>query len=138
MRSRNLRGNLFVANLPPDFDDERLAEVFDPCGIVLSAFVARDPASGKRLRYGFVDIATERAARRAISELNGAAIDGHKLDVRISEPKAPPRRAAGAPRPPEAPQGGEKEPDEPVLAPTPPRRKTPGFVVERRPLPRRI
>lgn len=138
MRSRTLRGNLFVANLPPDFDDERLAEVFDSCGIVLSASVARDPTSGKRLRYGFVDIATERAARRAISEMNGAAIDGHKLDVRISEPKAQPKRPASAPQPPAAPESGEKEPDEPGFVPPPPRRKTPSFVVERRPLPRRI
>lgn len=130
MRSRNSRGNLFVANLPPDFDDERLAEVFDACGIVLSAFVARDPASGKRLRYGFVDIATERAAQRAIGALNGTAVDGHKLDVRISEPKATPRK------PPPAPRGsGETETQERGFGP--PRRRTTGFVVERRPLPRR-
>lgn len=136
MRSRNSRGNLFVANLPPDFDDERLAEVFDACGIVLSAFVARDPASGKRLRYGFVDIATERAAQRAISALNGTAIDGHKLDVRISEPKAQPKRPARA-APAAAPESGENAPAEHGFDPPPPR-KTPSFVVERRPLPRRF
>jgi RNA recognition motif-containing protein len=140
MRSRTTRGNVFVANLPPDFSDERLAEIFDSCGIVLSAYVARDPMSGKRLRYGFVDIATERAAQRAISEMNGAAIEGHKLDVRISERKAQPKKPA-APAP-NAPQTGEKnEPvahgfDTPVRSGAP-RRRTPGFVVERRSLPRR-
>src|SRR5216684_465540 len=59
---RNNKGNVFVGNLPPDFPDERLAEAFDPFGIVLTAAVARDPSTGARLRYGFVDIATERAA----------------------------------------------------------------------------
>src|SRR5580700_1841848 len=65
MRARSSKGNVFVGNLPPDFSDERLAEAFDPYGIVLSAVVARDPSTGARLRYGFVDIATERAATQA-------------------------------------------------------------------------
>ena len=85
MRSQNFRGNVFVANLPPEISDEQLAEAFDAFGIVLSATVAHDPATGKRLRYGFVDIATERAAKLAVASMNGAAIDGYNLDVRISE-----------------------------------------------------
>src|SRR5947199_10578675 len=84
---RNNKGNVFVGNLPPDFPDERLAETFDPFGIVLSAAVARDPATGARLRYGFVDIATERAAAKAITALDGIEIDGCKLNVKPSEKK---------------------------------------------------
>ena len=85
---RNNKGNIFVGNLPPDFPDERLAEAFDPFGIVLSAAVARDPETGARLRYGFVDIATERAASKAIESLDGTEIDGCKLNVKASEKKA--------------------------------------------------
>jgi len=88
MRGRNSKGNVFVGNLPPDFSDERLAEAFDPFGIVLSAVVARDPSTGARLRYGFVDIATERAATQAISALDGSDIDGCKLNVKASERRA--------------------------------------------------
>src|SRR4051812_19409844 len=89
---RNNKGNVFVGNLPPDLTDERLAEVFDPFGIVLSAVVARDPATGARLRYGFVDIATERAATKAIAALDGSELDGCKLNVkpRDKTPKKPP------------------------------------------------
>jgi RNA recognition motif-containing protein len=101
---RNNKGNVFVGNLPPDFSDERLAETFDPFGIVLSAAVARDPSTGARLRYGFVDIATERAMTQAITALDGSEIDGCKLKVKPREraKKAPgpgPRRPAfrGAP-----------------------------------------
>jgi RNA recognition motif-containing protein len=102
---RNSKGNVFVGNLPPDFSDERLAEAFDPFGIVLSAAVARDPNTGARLRYGFVDIATERAATKAITALDGTVVDGCKLNVKASEKKA---KVAGAkpgprrqpPRPP--------------------------------------
>ena len=85
MRAQKFRGNVFVANLPPEISDEQLAEAFDAFGIVLSATVAHDPETGKRLRYGFVDIATERAAKLAVASMNGAAIDGYNLDVRISE-----------------------------------------------------
>jgi RNA recognition motif-containing protein len=95
MRGRSSKGNVFVGNLPPDFADERLAETFDPYGIVLSAVVARDPSTGARLRYGFVDIATERAATKAITALDGTEVDGCKLNVKASEKK--PKAANGKP-----------------------------------------
>src|SRR5271168_2957685 len=85
MWARNNKGNVFVGNLPHDFPDERLAETFDPFGIVLSAAVARDPVTGARLRYGFVDIATEKAAKAAIAGLDGTQLDGSKLSVQLSE-----------------------------------------------------
>src|SRR6516164_3225749 len=47
MRANHSRGNVFVANLPPEFTDDELAETFDSFGIVLSASIARDPATGK-------------------------------------------------------------------------------------------
>jgi hypothetical protein len=103
---RNNKGNVFVGNLPPDFPDERLAEAFDPFGIVLTAAVARDPSTGARLRYGFVDIATERAATQAIAALDGSEIDGCKLNVKARErakkapPGARPRRPASRTAPP--------------------------------------
>ena len=92
---RNNKGNVFVGNLPPDFPDERLAEAFDPFGIVLTAIVARDPSTGARLRYGFVDIATERAATKAITALDGSEIDGCKLNVKPREKAA--KKPGGAP-----------------------------------------
>ena len=108
---RNNKGNVFVGNLPPEFTDERLAETFDPFGIVLSAIVARDPATGARLRYGFVDIATERAATKAIEALDGSELDGCKLNVkpRDKRPKQLPGGAAVRRRPPPrtARPGGE-------------------------------
>ena len=141
MRANHSRGNVFVANLPPEFTDDELAEAFDSFGIVLSASIARDPATGKRLRYGFVDIATERAAKLAVAALGGTQVHGFTLDVRISERPAkkparpnPPRRSAlrlvargGA-------EGGDHADGyAQYLQP----RKPPIFQVERRSLPRR-
>ena len=143
MRSQHFRGNVFVANLPPEFSDDQLAETFDSFGIVLSASVARDPATGKRLRYGFVDIATERAAKLAVASMNGAAIDGYNLDVRISEKplaaKKPPRLAAPQRSPHRVPARASSDGDEVAngFSPRPQPRRQPSFQVERRPLPRR-
>jgi RNA recognition motif-containing protein len=139
MRSRNHKGNVFVGNLPTDFSDERLAEAFDPFGIVLSAAIARDPNTGARLRYGFVDIATEKAAKAAVAGLNGTQIDGSKLSVQMSEKpvkkapgagpaKRPPLRTVAPPRMP--PRDAEASP----TFPAPPPRPQPSFQVERRPL----
>jgi RNA recognition motif-containing protein len=146
MRSQHFRGNVFVANLPPEFSDDQLAETFDTFGIVLSASVARDPATGKRLRYGFVDIATERAAKLAVESMNGTAIDGYNLDVRISErPTAPKKQLRSGPTPrssaPRMPARttGPADDDEAAggFHPRPQPRKQPSFQVERRSLPRR-
>jgi RNA recognition motif-containing protein len=150
MRLQYFRGNVFVANLPPDFTDDQLAEAFDSFGIVLSAFVARDPTTGKRLRYGFVDIATERAAKLAVTAMNGTVIDGHNLDVRISErpargkkpprPSSAPRRAAPRmpPRDRAPSRDAEDQDSEDLYTPRVAPRRQPTFQVERRTLPRRI
>lgn len=110
---RNNKGNVFVGNLPPDISDERLAEAFDPFGIVLSAIVARDPTTGARLRYGFVDIATERAATKAIEALDGSELDGCKLNVkpRDKAPKRPPGGAASRKPPLRSPRPSGRAPE---------------------------
>jgi RNA recognition motif-containing protein len=147
MRTRKSKGNVFVGNLPADFSDERLAEAFDPFGIVLSASIARDPSTGARLRYGFVDIATEKAAKAAIAGLNGTQLGGSKLSVQLSEKpvkKAPgagpmrrPRLASAVPRmmprDPTSHESGDRELPGETAFPAVPRAR-PSFQVERRPL----
>src|ERR1700716_2318403 len=104
MRVRNNKGNVFVGNLPLAFSDERLAETFDPYGIVLSAAVARDPETGARLRYGFVDIATEKAATLAIPGRGGGGGGASKHNVKRGgrKPKSGPKKPGAPPgrRPP--------------------------------------
>jgi|SRR5271166_5124097 len=143
MRANQSRGNIFVANLPPEFTDDELAETFDSFGIVLRASIARDPETGKRLRYGFVDIATERAANLAVAALGGTQVHGFTLDVRISERPAaakkpgrpsPPRRSSVRLVPRATGEGVNTAGDFlPRLQP----RQPPTFQVERRSLPRR-
>jgi RNA recognition motif-containing protein len=144
MRTRHSRGNVFVGNLPPEFTDDELCETFDSYGIVLSASIARDPENGKRLRYGFVDIATERAANNAVAKMHGTQIHGYTLDVRISERKAAakkPPQVSPARRRPSPHLMGRARPATDYASDDFHRyaqpRRSPTFQVERRSLPRR-
>src|SRR5260221_12977046 len=86
MREQKFRGNVFVANLPKGYTDEELAKAFDPFGIVVGAFLARDAATGAPKRHGLVNIAPERAAGEAVAALNGMEIGGGLSTVRAARP----------------------------------------------------
>ena len=65
MREQKFRGNVFVANLPKGYTDEDLAKAFDPFGIVVGAFLARDSVTGapKLWAIRFIE-EEERSSRR--------------------------------------------------------------------------
>jgi RNA recognition motif-containing protein len=86
MRDDKLRGNVFVANLPLGFTDEQLAEAFDPYGMVLSAHLARDPATGQTRGHGLVLLAPDRNVDTAIEGVHGRVVDGRSMDVRRADP----------------------------------------------------
>jgi RNA recognition motif-containing protein len=105
MRPDKIRGNVFVTNLPRGLTDEQLAEAFDPYGLVLRAYLARDPATGETRGYGLVQIAPDRAVEAAVAGVNAAGVGGHRVEARRADPAmsitAPTRlRTPGwAPRP---------------------------------------
>ena len=104
MRPDTIRGNVFVANLPHGFTDAQLAEVFDPYGIVLTACLARDPATGETRGHGLVQLAPDRAVEGAVACLNEARVEGRRIEARRADPlmgispPTQPRRRAGSPR----------------------------------------
>jgi RNA recognition motif-containing protein len=96
MRRDKFRGNVFVANLPKGYTDAELARVFDAYGLVLGAFLARDPATGEPKQFGLVDIAPATAAKEAVAALNGTAIGDQRIKVKLADPDM----AINIPRPP--------------------------------------
>ena len=129
MRQQKFRGNVFVANLPKACTDAELAEEFDSFGLVLGAFIARDPDTGVSKGHALVSIAPERAAANAVAALNGKEMGGRRIEVRPADPAM----ALNIP----APRGRPAQPPRPAwTAPTAPR-PAPTFQLERRPLPRR-
>src|SRR4030088_2608145 len=136
MREQKFRGNVFVANLPKGYTDEELAKTFDPFGIVVGAFLARDSATGAPKRHGLVNIAPERPAGEAVAALTGMEMGGRRIEARLADPEMaltiPPR--LGQPRFDAAP----KRMTRPVAAPAAPAKAPRPFIVERvSPPPRR-
>ncbi|HYZ61620.1 MAG TPA: RNA-binding protein [Acetobacteraceae bacterium] len=86
MRPERIQGNIFVANLPVRLTDEQLAELFDPYGMVLRAYLARDPATGETRGHGLVQLAPERAVDEAIAAVNGQVLQGRRIDARRADP----------------------------------------------------
>lgn len=85
MRPDVVRGNVFVANLPLGFTDEQLAELFDPYGMVLRAYLARDPATGAPTGHGLVELAPERVVDAAIEAVSAERPGGRRVDVRRAD-----------------------------------------------------
>ncbi|HEX6979100.1 MAG TPA: hypothetical protein VF342_07350 [Alphaproteobacteria bacterium] len=86
-RNNKFRGNIFVANLPAGLTDQQLAELFDDHGVVLGAFLARDPITRATKTYGLVDLAPAKAAARAVEAVNGTKVGGRRIEARMADPK---------------------------------------------------
>ncbi|PNW78210.1 hypothetical protein CHLRE_09g386731v5 [Chlamydomonas reinhardtii] len=85
---------LYVAGLPPIYNDAMLRSMFEPYGHVLYAVVATDGAGNSRC-FGFVhmpDAATARAARDAV---DGRPLEGRPLTVRLRSERHEPRGRGG-------------------------------------------
>ena len=88
---------LYVGNLPYQTGEAELTELFSRAGTVESARVMRDMATGRARGFGFVEMATDEEAQRAISELNEYQLEGRTLVVNEARPKPMGMGGGGAP-----------------------------------------
>lgn len=77
---------LFVGNIPYTVTDELMAEHFSQIGEVLSAKVIIDKMTGRSKGFGFVEMATEEDAQKAIEELDQKELEGRELNVNEAQP----------------------------------------------------
>jgi RNA recognition motif-containing protein len=80
---------LYVGNLPFTTTDQDLGEIFTQIGQVSSAKVVMDRDSGRSKGFGFVEMNTDDEAQNAISQFNGAQLNGRALTVNEARPMAP-------------------------------------------------
>src|SRR5262245_52446859 len=113
---------LFVGGLSFSTSTEGLREAFARFGPVQSAAVMTDRETGRSRGFGFVEMANDQEAERAISSLNGSSLDGRMIRV----DRATPRGAGGPPRP--RPAGGPPRPDRPMTGGYPPRSGGGGYA----------
>lgn len=73
-------GNIFVKNLPSEWDNKTLYDTFSAYGNILSCKVAANEGN-KSKSYGYVHYETDEAAEEAIKKLDGVTIDDCTLNV---------------------------------------------------------
>ncbi|XP_027628925.1 probable RNA-binding protein 19 [Tupaia chinensis] len=79
---------LFIKNLNFDTAEETLRKVFSKVGMVKSCSISRKKNKAGALLsmgFGFVEYKKPEQAQKALKQLQGHVVDGHKLEVRISE-----------------------------------------------------
>ncbi len=83
---------LYVGGLSYDTTQDGLRDAFSKVGTVESATIITDKMSGRSKGFGFVEMATDEEARKAIEMWSGKELDGRTLTVneaRPMEPRAP-------------------------------------------------
>lgn len=80
---------LYVGNLPYSATDAVLTDSFSQIGTVVSAKIITDRDTGRSKGFGFVEMASDEEAEKAITNFNGADYDGRKLSVTEARPQAP-------------------------------------------------
>ncbi len=79
--------NLHVGGLSFDTTEDGLRTFFEQAGTVDSANVITDRDSGRPRGFGFVEMATDAEALKAIEDLNGKTLDGRTLTVSEARPR---------------------------------------------------
>ena len=79
---------IYIGNLDSKVTDEQLQSLLGSYGDVSSAQVQYDAFTGASGGFGFVEMADEEAAKKAISELNGSVLNGRNITVHEAELKS--------------------------------------------------
>lgn len=79
---------LFIGSLPYTTTSDQLKDIFAKAGSVVSANVVMDKMTGRSRGFGFVEMATDEDAKKAIKELNETEVDGRKIFVSEARPQA--------------------------------------------------
>ncbi len=79
---------LFVGGLPYRTTGDELKDAFSQAGEVATASIVTDRETGRSRGFGFVEMANDADADKAISMWNGKDFGGRSLTVSEARPKA--------------------------------------------------
>lgn len=90
---------LFVGSLSFSTTDDALKTAFEEYGTVDSAVIINDRETGRSRGFGFVEMADDDAAKKAIEGLNDKELDGRTITVSVArerEDRPRPQRDGGS------------------------------------------
>lgn len=79
--------NIYVGNLPYDFTEEELKDMFNQFGDVNNVKIILDKASGRSKGFGFVEMAVKSEGQDAIQVLDQSPVRGRNVRVHMARPK---------------------------------------------------
>lgn len=92
-----MNSKLYVGGIPYTSTNEDLKAHFSAAGTVTSAQIIIDKMTNRSKGFGFVEMASEEEAQKAIAMFHDQDFMGRRLTVNIARPLAPredrPRRA---------------------------------------------
>ena len=80
-----MSNRLYVGNLSFHTNEETLRGLFTPFGDVDQVRIVTDRETGRSRGFAFVSMADSRGASEAMSQMNGAMVDGRDLRVNEAE-----------------------------------------------------
>ena len=88
---------LYVGGLSYNTTEATLKDTFAAVGAVETAVIIMDKMTNRSKGFGFVEMATEEDAKKAIETINGTDLDGRTLTVNEAKPMEPraPRTGGG-------------------------------------------
>ena len=81
-----MANKLYVGGLSYDTTEDTLKEYFSAAGTIQSVTVIKDKFSGKSKGFGFVEMASDEEAQKAIEMFNGQEFEGRTLKVNEARP----------------------------------------------------
>ena len=79
--------NIYVGNLPYDFTEEELRDMFNQFGDVANVKIILDKVTGRSKGFGFVEMAQKDEGKDAIQVLDQSAVRGRNVRVHVARPK---------------------------------------------------
>jgi len=92
-----MASRLYVGNLPYNFTNQDLQQLFSQHGGVRSAEVIMDRVTGRSRGFGFVEMESDAASQQAIAALHEKDVGGRRMTVNEARERTP--RGPGGPRP---------------------------------------
>jgi RNA recognition motif-containing protein len=86
---------LYVGSIPFQASEDDLHELFSRIGEVESVRIITDSQTGQSKGFGFVEMAADEDAAKAISELNGSTFMERTIVVNEARPQQPRERRGG-------------------------------------------
>jgi RNA recognition motif-containing protein len=79
--------NIYVGNLDFNVSEDELRQAFAAYGQVDNVTILKDRDTGQPRGFGFVEMANDEEAEKAINGMNGAQLGSRALNVNEARPK---------------------------------------------------